>query len=123
MHIAQKKLKKLYKIRGLKLRELLAKSGVSKTAYYSLLNKETILPKSISSIASVLAVNPSVFLEEESLEEKKIRRLTKIADKIMENHPKLDRENVWHTLLLLQESPIERLNRGLLRGQKYNFHV
>lgn len=123
MHIAQKKLKKLYKIRGLKLRELLAKSGVSKTAYYSLLNKETILPKSISSIASVLTVKPSVFLEEESLEEKKIRRLTKIADKIMENHPKLDRENVWHTLLLLQESPIDRLNRGLLRGQKYNFHV
>jgi transcriptional regulator with XRE-family HTH domain len=122
MHISKRKLESIYKKKGLTLKELLHKAGVSKTAYYSLLYKETILPSSIRDIALVLNVKPSAFLEEVSPHETKIRKLIKIMDKILKKNPELNRENVWHTLLLLQERPLDRLNRGLLRGRKFNFH-
>jgi len=40
---------------------------------------------------------------------------------IVRTHPEVDLENVWHTLVLLDLPPIERLRRGLLRGQTVNF--
>jgi transcriptional regulator with XRE-family HTH domain len=122
MHISKRKLESIYKKKGFTLKELLHEAGVSKTAYYSLLYKETILPSSIRDIALVLNVKPSAFLEEVNPDEKKIRKLIKVMDKILKKNPELSRENVWHTLLLLQERPVDRLNRGLLRGQKFNFH-
>ena len=36
---------------------------------------------------------------------------------IIRAHPEADPENIWHTLVLLELPPIERLRRGLLRGQ------
>lgn len=122
MYISMQKLTKLYKSRKFTLKSLLVKAKVSKTAYYSLLYKDTILPRSVSAIAEVLGVKPSAFLEEESQEAQKIRRLAKTADNVIEDHPGLDRENVWHTLLLLQEKPIARLNRGLLRARKLDIY-
>jgi hypothetical protein len=39
------------------------------------------------------------------------------ARQICAAEPDASFENVWHTLILLELSPIERLNRGLLRGR------
>lgn len=120
MYIDQNKLKELCRKKKLSLRELLIKANVSKTAYYHLVYKETLLPNSIHAMAGVLDVRPSVFLEEVNPEEEKIKKIAVMADKIMADFPELDRENVRHTLLLLHEEPIERLRRGLIRGQKFN---
>ena len=120
MYLVQSKLKELCKTNGLSLQELLYKANVSKTAYYHLIYKETLLPNSVHAIAKTLNVRPSVFLEEANPEEEMIRQIMNLTEKILNKFPKLDRENVRHTLLLLHETPIERLKRGLRRGQKFN---
>jgi len=100
------------------LQELLIKAGVSRTAYYSLSRRENLLPGSLQKIAKTLGVPPrTLFL----WEEERIIRLRKLAsetDRILERHPEADRDNVWHTLLLLEENPWKRLRRGLLRARK-----
>ena len=122
MHISKRKLEKLTNSKGLTLKELLKCAHTSKTAYYNLLYKETILPKSIHALADVLNVRPSAFLEEMTPEEKKIRYIGKRTDQIMAENPSLDRENVRHTLILLKEEPINRLRRGLIRGRQINIY-
>ncbi|MFW6129479.1 MAG: hypothetical protein ACOC6P_04460 [Candidatus Aminicenantaceae bacterium] len=117
MHISKSKLEDLMHSRGFTLKELLRRTQVSKTAYYHLLYKDTVLPKSIHSLSNVLNVRPSAFLEEMSPEEKKIRQIAKRTEQIMAENPGLNRENVRHTLILLQEEPVTRLRRGLIRGR------
>jgi len=39
------------------------------------------------------------------------------AERICAAHPEAAFENVWHTLILLELPPLERLNRGLMRGR------
>jgi hypothetical protein len=48
--------------------------------------------------------------------------LQRKLQRILQRHPKADPENIWHTLLLLELPPIERLRRGLVRGQKPHLH-
>lgn len=122
VHIELDNLKKLCKKKGCNLNNLLKRSKVSKTAFYSLIRQNNILPKTIQKIAQVLQVKPSAFLQEENQEERKVRQLEKKLQKILIQHPKADRENVWHTLLLLQEKPVDRLKRSLIRAKKFNFH-
>lgn len=117
MNISKSKLEKIMHSRGFTLKELLRRAQVSKTAYYHLLYKDTVLPKSIHALAKVLKVRPSAFLEEMTPEEKKIRQIAKRTDQIMAENPGLDRENVRHTLILLKEVPVARLRRGLIRGR------
>ena len=120
MRISRVKLKSLYKSKRLHLKMLLSEAGVSNTAYYHLLYKDTLLPDTIHRIAQVLEVRPSAFLEEISPAEKKVKRILFLTDKISANGPLLDRENIRHTLILLDEKPIERLRRSLIRGRKIN---
>lgn len=122
MYLSPERLKFLCRKRGLRLKSLLERSKVSRTAYYSLLQKETVLPQSILKIARVLGVQPSAFLEEENREEKKLENLRKIVERIVALNPGIDRENVWHTLRLRELPPIERLKRSLLRAQKIDIH-
>jgi hypothetical protein len=44
-------------------------------------------------------------------------RLMEAVDKVMARHPDADRDNVRHTLILLDYPPIERLRRSLIRGR------
>jgi hypothetical protein len=37
--------------------------------------------------------------------------------KIVETHPHADPDNVRHTLILLEQPPLERLQRSLIRGR------
>ena len=121
MRISPEKLKALCKKKQQNLRMVLHHAGVSRNAYYSLARKTSVLPKSIIAIASQLDVQPSAFLEEESLIQQRVQLLLATLDKIMKRHKKADPDNVRHTLLLLQEKPINRLRRALLRGQKFDF--
>ncbi len=118
MHISPQNLKTLCHKKKLRLKDLLTKAGVSKTAFYSLLRKDSVLPRSIHALAKALGENPSALLEEGNAEVKRIRDIAALTDKIMVLHPEADRDNIRHTLLLLREPPIERLKRGILRASQ-----
>jgi hypothetical protein len=45
------------------------------------------------------------------------RRLSARVEKILAAHPDADRDNVRHTLILLEQPPLERLQRSLIRGR------
>ncbi|MFH0953360.1 MAG: hypothetical protein V1873_03425 [Verrucomicrobiota bacterium] len=122
MRLATTKVKELCARRGTRLGELLRAAGVSRTAYYSLARKDSILPKSIEAIARHLEVAPSEFLEEEKRAELQARAILARAAAIASKHRAANPENVRHTLLLLQKEPIERLRRALLRAQTIHIH-
>jgi len=45
------------------------------------------------------------------------RRLTARVEKVLAAHPAADPDNVRHTLILLEQPPLERLQRSLIRGR------
>jgi hypothetical protein len=45
------------------------------------------------------------------------RRLTARVQSVLAAHPQADRDNVRHTLILLEQPPLERLQRSLIRGR------
>lgn len=103
--------------RGISLQQLLRAAGVSSNAYYSLVGKDSALPKSVQKIADVLDVAPSALLHDEKLVlEKHIQRLQRVNE-IAEKHPDADRDTIRHTLTLLDEPPINRLRRALALGR------
>lgn len=115
-------MKRLCDKRGIGLIDLLRGAGVSRTAYYSLARKDSVLPKSIGAIARQLNVKPSAFLEEESRAEQRALEVVANLQSIMREHPTLNPDNVRHTLLLLNEKPVDRLRRALLRAQAIHIH-
>ncbi len=104
------------------MNRLLQEAGVSRNAYYSLARKDTVLPNSLIAIAARLGVKPSSFLDEEDLDSARFTRLLAEVEQVLSRHRQADRDNVRHTLLLLQEKPIERLRRSLTRGQRLDFY-
>jgi transcriptional regulator with XRE-family HTH domain len=117
MRLLGSKIKQLCRDNGIRLADLLTRAGVSKTAYYHLLYKPSVLPNSIHALADELGCKPSEILEEISPQEKLIQAVAEKTDEIMAGDPALNRENVRHTLLLLPEKPIVRLRRALIRGR------
>ncbi len=122
MRIDLAKLRDLVGKRGLSLNALLARAGVSKTAFYHLVHKSSVLPASLNALAEALAVRPGSFLTEENPDVAKIHRVLALTDRIVADDPKLDRDNVRLTLLLLEEDPVRRLRRSLIRGRKSDLH-
>ncbi len=96
-------------------------AGVSRNAFYTLARKDSILPHSLSALAASLGARASDLLEETVEPLKKYQYLMEETQRIVEKHPSVDRDNIRHTLVLLEEKPIERLRRAILRGQKFNF--
>jgi predicted trehalose synthase len=45
------------------------------------------------------------------------RRLTARVQRVLDDHPDADADNVRHTLILLEQPPLERLQRSLIRGR------
>jgi hypothetical protein len=45
------------------------------------------------------------------------RRLSSRVEQILAAHPGADRDNVRHTLILLEQPPFDRLRRSLIRGR------
>lgn len=122
MKLSSGKVKKVCRLRNLTLGEAIDGAGVSRTAYYSLLRKGSVLPRSVLALADFLRVKPGELLERTSRPERRARLLLGILERILVRHPTANRENVWHTLLLLDESPVDRLERGLLRGTALDLH-
>jgi hypothetical protein len=44
-------------------------------------------------------------------------QLTASVQKVLAAHPDADPDNVRHTLILLEQPPLERLQRSLIRGR------
>jgi len=108
--------------RGITLSELLKQAGVSRNAFYTIAREKHVLPKSIRAIAKSLNISPSEFLTEDTPEMEKIKILLNKVDAIARKHKNIDRDNIRHTLILMNELPIERLRRALARGQKPHIH-
>ena len=107
--------------RGLTVRQLLAEAGVSRNAFYHLARKPELGPKSLIRMARALDVESSELLTiEPSLVEQETERWRKVAA-VMNVYPGVDRDNVRHTLVLLDEKPEERLRRALRRGRRTDF--
>ena len=103
---------------GMSLSELLRRSGVSRTAFYSLMRRPSVLPESISALAASLGCTEGDLLEPLSAEEVRARARLRTARRICKAHPKTEFENVWHTLAMLEQAPRERLEGSLRRGQR-----
>jgi transcriptional regulator with XRE-family HTH domain len=122
MKLSGTRVKHLCEKRGFGLNDLLREAGVSRTAYYSLTRKDSVLPKSVRAIARQLNVRPSFFLEEENRAEQRALAVMANVQAIMHEHPALNPDNVRHTLLLLREKPVDRLRRALLRAQAVHLY-
>ena len=122
MRLSGKNITKLCRAHGLSLNALLKRAGVSKTAFYHLLYKESVLPRSIEALAAALGVRASALLDEADQESRRAVRLLEEVDRIAGSDLSVDRDNVRHTLLLLEEKPIERLQRSLIRARKPDLH-
>jgi hypothetical protein len=99
------------------LTRVLRQAGISRTAYYSLLRRESVLPKSLLKLAEALHAPPSRLLDESSIEQSRAERRMREARRIVRAHREVNFEDVWHTLVLLELPPDERLRRALRRGR------
>ena len=118
MKLDDSRIRRLASRSGKSLSCVLRDSGVSRTAYYSLAGRETVLPKSIHALAHALGVRPAdLVLDDRTKEEERVLVRLREARKICARHPRASFDNVWHTLSLLDCSPEERLNGSLIRGR------
>jgi len=122
MELSPDMIKRCAKRKGMTLKDLLLQAGVSRTAYYSLVRKESVLPKSIRAIARTLEVTPTQILVDTEEEARRISARNEKVHAILAVNPAVDPDNVRHTLLLLDQEPEERLRRALLRGRTFDFH-
>ena len=102
---------------GVTLSGLLHEAGVSRTAYYSLRRRQSVLPKTVLKLAAALEASASELLDDRPSEERRARRRVDTAKRIAGKSSGTSFENVWHTLALLDETPKDRLNRALRRGR------
>ena len=118
MMVSTQEVARLCKKRGLSLQRLLSQAGVSRNAYYTLARKKSVLPRSLRAVADRLGVRPSALLRDEEDPTAKARRMMERVNRVVRRNPNADPDNVRHTLILLEEEPIERLRRALLRATK-----
>ena len=95
---------------------------MSRTAYYSLARRPSVLPNTIHALAQALDVRTIDLLDDDPPADQLARARLREAVKICQISPAASFENVWHTLCLLDELPIERLNRSLTRGRPGAIH-
>jgi transcriptional regulator with XRE-family HTH domain len=122
MRLSRRNVKKACKQREMRLKDALGGAGVSRTAYYSLLRNDSVLPKSLLALADFLEVKPVSLLEETVGPELRAWLLLRKLERVLAQYPEANRENVRHTLLLLEEPPVDRLERGLSRGRALDLH-
>jgi len=118
MRIDGAKLNNLCRKKRTTVTECLRRAGVSRNAYYSLLRKNSILPRSIESISLALRISPQDIMAFEKPAVARAREWADTTNLIKSRHPEVDPDNIRHTLILLDMPPVERLRRALLRGKK-----
>jgi transcriptional regulator with XRE-family HTH domain len=117
MRFSAERIRKLAASRGVSLSALLREAGVSRSAYYSLARRESAFPKSISRLADTLGVSETDLFEPVPAERSALDPVVAEARRIAARHPGVEFENVWHTLLVLRETPLQRLQGSLRRGR------
>ena len=122
MKLDAQRIRRLCTSRGITLTQMLEQANVSRTAYYSLARRESVIPGTVRAIADQLGVAPSKILIEAGSDERRAQALLRIARKVVRKNPGASFENVWHTLMLLEDPPIDRLRRSLLRGRALDLH-
>lgn len=115
--VSSNKIETLCRREGTSLATVLREAGVSRNAFYTLARRDSVVPHSLIRIAERLDVRVSALLDDAPTPVERMRRLIAESNRIAKRHRGVDRENVRHTLLLLQEKPIERLRRALQRGR------
>jgi transcriptional regulator with XRE-family HTH domain len=121
MRLSSKRVRILSEQQGLNVVSVLRKAGVSRNAFYTLARKPSVVPRSVQAIADALRLPVSTLLEETGSPADRIRTLASEARRIARRHPGSDPDNIRHTLLLLEESPADRLRRALRRGRPFDF--
>ena len=122
MRIDLEELKRICSTQDLSLSGLLEDAGVSRNAFYSLARQRSVLPASILAIADFLRIPPADFLIDTGSLAQQGRVLAEHVDEIARAHPECDRDTIRHTLILLDEKPIERLRRALRRAGHVDIH-
>ena len=107
----------LAKERGMSAAAVLRRAGVSRNAYYNLINKSSLLPNSVEQIAEVLAVSPEQLIVADNSEEAKIKRKMLFVQKLLKDNPELDSGTSMTTLKLLELSPLQRLEISIRYGK------
>ena len=74
MYLSEQKVRELCKRRGIGLGEVLQEAGVSRTAYYSLVRKDSIVPKSVTRLAGALEVPVSALLNDPDKEREILKK-------------------------------------------------
>ena len=113
MRLSEYKLKKICREQGFGLTEVLEKANVSRTAYYSLIRKDSIIPKSVLSVAEFLDIPVSELLHDEELELRKYNQVLNLVNEIAKKNKISEKDNIRHTLLSLEKTPLERLRTAL----------
>lgn len=121
MKLSLNKVDSLCKERNIRIGEMLRDAGVSRNAFYTLARKKNVVPRSLIRVADHLGVAVSDLLIEVVTPRERMKALIAEMDKITKRYRGADRDNIRHTLLLLDERPIERLRRALQRGRSLNF--
>jgi transcriptional regulator with XRE-family HTH domain len=123
MKLEADRVRALARERGWTVSELLGRAGVSRTAYYSLVRRPTVLPGTVHALADALEVRPAELLRDGLAEAREAAR-ARIAEarRICAQNPDADFDNVRHTLTLLDLPPVERLNASLRRGRPAAVH-
>ncbi len=117
MRLHRRRIRELARERGATLSDLLGRAGVSRTAFYSLARRSSVLPRSVHALAAALDLPPSALLDEALPHPEAAMALVERARAICRREPAADFDTVRHTLALLDLSPLERLNRSLTRGR------
>jgi transcriptional regulator with XRE-family HTH domain len=123
VRLSSEKVKALARGRGESLSRLLLRAGVSRTAFYSLSRRGSVLPKTVLALSEALGVSELELLETRASSKDRVaQRRLREAQSIVKSPPNPSFENVWHTLCLLELDPVERLNRSLIRGRATALH-
>ncbi len=117
MKVSVRKIESYCRSSGSTVSQMLREAGVSPNAFYTLARKNCVVPRSLMRIADWLDVPVSSLLEEAPAPAQRVRELLREAARIAGRHPDADPDNVRHTLLLLDEEPVDRLRRALQRAQ------
>lgn len=120
MRLSLDKVEYLCRQRNEHIGEMLREAGVSRNAFYSLARKDYAVPRSLVLIAEHLEVSISALLDESGTPTERMTSLAVESDRISRRYKDADRDNIRHTLLLLNEKPVERLRRALRRGRNIN---
>lgn len=120
MRLNRIKIREICDRHGISVAEMLQEAGVSRNAFYSMARKETVLPRSVEMVAEELGVPVSAILDETVTPSERIRSLAGEARRIAAGCNEADFDNIRHSLLLLDEKPLDRLRRALRRGRQFN---